>query len=222
MLFAPLAARGLDAALASIAPPAAEPEPMDFSGMEQASVIVIGFGRFGQVVNQILLSEGIDITVIDHDIEQIRAASRFGWQARIVCICIENAETATRIVELLHAEFPQTRTFVRAFDRRHALELMQMDTDHIVRETFYSALAFGQATLEGLGIPTERAEAVTDDVRKRDMARLVMQKSEGLMGGADLLRGVSVKPQPLTEPRVRSKALTQETRDILGDEGERL
>jgi monovalent cation:proton antiporter-2 (CPA2) family protein len=242
MLFAPLAARGLDAALASIAPPpAAEPEPMDFTGMEQASVIVVGFGRFGQVVNQILLSEGIDVTVIDHDIEQIRAASGFGFkifygdgtrldvlraagagQARIVCVCIENAETATRIVELLHAEFPQTRTYVRAFDRRHALELMQMDTDHIVRETFYSALAFGQATLEGLGIPAERAEEVTDDVRKRDMARLVMQKTEGLMGGADLLRGVSVKPQPLTAPKARSKALTQETRDILGDEGERL
>ena len=54
------------------------------------------------------------------------------------------------------------------------------------------------------------------------MTRLVMQKTEGLMGGADLLRGVSVKPQPLTEPKARSKALTQETRDILGDEGERL
>ena len=67
MLFAPLAARGLDAvAGVAGAAAAAEPEPTDFSSVEQASVIVIGFGRFGQVVNQILLSENIDVTVIDH------------------------------------------------------------------------------------------------------------------------------------------------------------
>jgi hypothetical protein len=42
------------------------------------------------------------------------------------------------------------------------------------------------------------------------------------MGDADLLRGVSVKPQPLTAPKARSRALTQETRDIVSDEGERL
>ncbi len=242
MLFAPLASRWLDALLAFFSPPpGAEPAAADFSGAEPASVIVIGFGRFGQVVNQILLSEGIDVTVIDHDIEQIRAASRFGFKiyygdgtrldvlraagaarARVVCVCVENAETATRIVELLHAEFPQTRTHVRAFDRRHALELMQMDADHIVRELFHSSLAFGRATLEGLGVPAEQAEAATEDVRKRDEARLVMQKTEGLMGGADLLRGTSVKPQPLTEPKARSQALSQETRDIVGDEGERM
>ncbi len=238
MLLAPIAAKGLDLVLARIAPAAAEPAADDFADAG-GSVMVIGFGRFGQVVNQVLLAQGIDVTVIDSDIEQIRAASRFGFKvyygdgtradvlrsagaglARIVCVCVDNRDVATKIVGLVHAEFPQARTYVRAFDRVHALELMKLDVDYQVRETFRSALTFGRATLEGLGVSPERAEEIEQDVRKRDVARLIMQKSDGLLGGMDLLHGTKVKPEPLTAPKTRSKALTTETRDIIGDEGQ--
>ncbi len=62
-------------------------------------------------------------------------------------------------------------------DRVHAIELMNMDVDYQVRETFKSALTLGRATLEGLGVNPARAEEMEQDVKKRDVARLVMQKS---------------------------------------------
>ena len=71
--------------------------------------------------------------------------------------------------------------------------------------------------LEGLGLDRERAHAVVDDVRRRDTVRLMLQKTEGLMGGMDLLHGVS--PEPLVEPKARPRALSPETRDIIGEDG---
>jgi hypothetical protein len=56
-----------------------------------------------------------------------------------------------------------------------------------------------------------------DDVRRRDTVRLMLQKTEGLMGGRDLLHGVS--PEPLVAPKAKPRALSPETRDIIGDEG---
>jgi hypothetical protein len=46
----------------------------------------------------------------------------------------------------------------------------------------------------------------------------MLQKSAGMMGGADLLIGGKVEPQPLTEPAGRARALSTETRDVLGEE----
>src|SRR6516162_1536494 len=50
-------------------------EPDDFSDAH-GSVMVIGFGRFGQIVSQCLLAEGLDVTIIDKDPDMIRDAGR--------------------------------------------------------------------------------------------------------------------------------------------------
>ncbi|GGC91034.1 monovalent cation:proton antiporter-2 (CPA2) family protein [Chelatococcus reniformis] len=242
MLVAPLAAKLLDMILvrAGAARPLIDEDVEgDRNASDQSSVIVIGFGRFGQVVNQVLLAEAVDVTVIDLDVNRIRQATRFGFQvyygdgtrldvlhaagtgrARVVCVCVDHAETATRIVELLHAEFPRVRTYVRAYDRVHAIELMHMQVDYQLRETFRSALSFGRATLEALGIDPERAAEVEEDVRKRDIARLVLQGEGGLLDGADLLHGATVTPEPLMAPKFKSKALTAETRDLIAMDGD--
>jgi voltage-gated potassium channel Kch len=238
MFLGPLVAKGADMILARIKEPAPEPD-LEGLGEAQGRVIVIGFGRFGQVVNQVLLAEGIDVTVIDSDVEQIRNAARFGFRvyygdgtrldvlraagmarAELVCICIDDRADALKIVEILHEEFPEARTYVRAYDRIHAIDLMTADVDFQVRETFESALAFSRAMLEGLGLDPARAGEVVSDVRRRDIARLMMQKSEGIMGGADLLHGVRLAPEPLTDPLKKAHGLSEATRDIIGEDGE--
>ncbi len=232
MLVGPVTAKAIEGALARRTVPEPEADTFDGAGGE---VIVIGFGRFGQIVNQILLAQAVDVTVIDRNVERIRNAARFGFRvyfgdgarldvlhavgaarARMVCICIDDVAAATRIVELVHEHFPQAATYVRAYDRVHAIDLMNHDVDFIVRESFESALAFGRGMLEGLGLDRERAATVVDDVRRRDTVRLMLQKTEGLMGGMDLLHGVT--PEPLVEPKARPRALSPETRDIIGDE----
>jgi hypothetical protein len=107
---------------------------------------------------------------------------------------------------------------VRAYDRLHAIRLMNLEVDYQLRETFESAIVFSRAALEELGVDAATAAQVADDVRKRDIARLILQKSEGFMGGADLLIGSAVTPEPLTPPSTRARGLSAETREILGDE----
>jgi monovalent cation:proton antiporter-2 (CPA2) family protein len=236
MFVGPLAAKILDQALGRITEPSPEPDLEALEG-SQGRVIVIGFGRFGQVVNQVLLAQGIDVTVIDNNVDRIRSAAGFGFQvyygdgtrldvlraagagrSELVCICVDDREAALEMVEILQEEFPQARTYVRAYDRIHAIDLMNLDVDYQIRETFESALAFGQATIEELGVDAAAAKAVADDVRRRDVARLMMQKVEGLMGGADMLHGTRLEPQPLTDPRKRAHGLTEETRDLIGED----
>jgi monovalent cation:proton antiporter-2 (CPA2) family protein len=236
MLLAPLTAKALDLALARRRAARPEPEPEDFEGA-QGRVLLVGFGRFGQVVDQILLAHGLEVTVIDKNVDRIRAAARFGLRvfygdgtrldvlraagiarAELVAVCVDDREAALKIVEIVQEEFPRVRTFVRAYDRIHAIDLMKLQVDYQMRETFESALRFGRATLEELGVPEAEAAEITADVRRRDIARLVMQKAEGIMGGVDLLHGTRLEPEPLSAPKAKPHGLSPETRDIIGED----
>ncbi|MFE1602590.1 monovalent cation:proton antiporter-2 (CPA2) family protein [Methylobacterium sp. ID0610] len=237
MLVGPLAAKGLDGLLARRRTGALEPA-YDVIESAEARVLVVGFGRFGQILNQVLLAQGISVTVIDKDVEQIRNASRFGFRvyygdgtrldvlrasgagrAELICICIDDPEETLKIIDLVHAEFPSARTYVRTFDRVQAIEAMNRDVDYVIRETVESALTFGRATLEALGVPPAEAAGIADDVRKRDVARLVLQQAGEPLDRSDPVRGlVRIKPEPLTAPVRESRALTAETQDIIAKE----
>ena len=243
MLIGPVAAKGLDrlidARLSRQANEAVGPSGELAEGAGEARVLVIGFGRFGQILTQVLLAEGIPVTVIDKDVETLRAATRFGFRiyygdgtrldvlraagigrVELICICVDDREAALKIIDIVHEEFSAVRTFVRAYDRLHAIELMNRDVDYQLRETSESALAFGRAALEGLGLGAEAAAARADDVRKRDIARLVLQQADALPDGAGWLRGTEpeVRPEPLTAPARPARALSTETRDLLGQD----
>jgi len=207
-------------------------EPDDFTDAS-GSVLVIGFGRFGQIVSQCLLAEGIDVTAIDNDPEMLESVARFGFkvyygdgtrldvlraagagEARLIAICIDNREAASRIVDLVQAQFPAAKLYVRSFDRRHTLQLVAKGVDFQVRETYESALVFGRKTLEALGLDSERAAAVEEFVRRRDLDRLVLQQAEGISAGADLLRTRMVH-EPLSTPRHEVKPLNPEAEEII-------
>ncbi|RYG34488.1 MAG: potassium transporter, partial [Burkholderiales bacterium] len=219
----------------------AEKESMD--GIEEANnlhgrVLFVGFGRFAQVVSQPLLAKGIDVSIIEIDIEMIRAAGQFGFKvyygdgtrldvlrasgastAEAILVCVEKPEAADKIVELVKAEFPHAKLFVRAFDRGHALRLINAGVDYQLRETFESALAFGKHVLVDLGVEEEEAEEYILDVRRRDEQRLEMQMAGGLAAGLSLMRGnvATTQPAPLVVPRKEAKALNDEAADAIGE-----
>ena len=239
MLLGPILSTVVEKALSNRREGEVQPEQNALPGHDgelESRVLVIGFGRFGQIVNQVLLAQGIQATVIDKDVERIRDAGRFGLQvyygdgtrldvlraagaekAEMICICIDEQEAMIKIIEIIHENFQNARSFVRAFDRIHAIELMNLDVDYQIREVFESAIVFGRAALEELGTDPEAAAAAANDVRKRDIARLVLQKEVGTMGGAELVVGAKITPEPLTVPTGRARALSPETRDILGE-----
>ena len=243
MLVAPIAAKALDGVLARAAAAGdGEPEPAaDAIEGGEARVLVVGFGRFGQVVTQVLLAEGISVTVIDRDVAQIRNAARFGFRvyygdgtrldvlraagagrAGVVCICTDDPDATLKVTDLVQSEFPDARTYVRAVDRVQALALMRLDVDYQMRETFESALAFGRDALEALGVEAAAAAGIAQDVRKRDVARLVLQRAGGSLAEAELGVGRfsgpdAVRPEPLSPPARRSRALSAETRGLIDD-----
>ncbi|CAN5320394.1 monovalent cation:proton antiporter-2 (CPA2) family protein [soil metagenome] len=186
----------------------------------KGTVLIIGFGRFAQVAAQSLLARGIDVAIIENDVEMIRSAAEFGFKvyygdgtrldilhtsgaanAEAILVCVDKREAADKIVELVKSEFPLTKMFVRAYDRGHAIDLIHAGVDYQLRETFESAMAFGEAALLRLGVPQEEAAAIVADVRRRDAERLELQVAADIYAGTDLLRGNAPVPTPLTKPR---------------------
>jgi monovalent cation:proton antiporter-2 (CPA2) family protein len=231
MLLGPLVATFTETLLRRLNPPDTR-EPDDFSEA-RGSVLVIGFGRFGQIVSQCLLAEDIDVTTIDNDPEMIQDAAGFGFkvyygdgtrldvlraagagEARLAAVCIDNRQAASRIVDLVRAEFPGTKLYVRSYDRRHTLQLIAKGVDFELRETYESALVFGRSTLEALGLDSERAAATEQFVRRRDLDLLAVQQAEGLSAGIDLLNTRMVH-EPLSTPAREVKPLNPEAEEII-------
>ncbi|SMD09474.1 Kef-type potassium/proton antiporter, CPA2 family [Fulvimarina manganoxydans] len=197
----------------------------DFEGAG-SDVLLIGFSRFGQIVAQVLLSSGIDVTILDSSAERIRTATRFGFRiyfgsgmrkevleasgirhAKLVAVCTNKKETTDRVVDLIRSEFPNVNLYVRAYDRAHALSLRARGVDYEIRETVESALSFGNATLTSLGVEEELAREIVADVRKRDTARLKLQEAEGYSAGADMVTTKVVAPEPLVKPHPALQAV---------------
>lgn len=197
----------------------------DFEGAGSA-VLMVGFSRFGQMAAQVLLSSGIDVTIIDSSAERIRTATKFGFRiyfgsglrkdvleaagirkAKLVAVCTNKRETTDRVVDLIRSEFPNVSLYVRSYDRSHALSLRARGVDFEMRETVESALAFGAATLDAFGIEEELAERIVDDVRRRDLARLKLQEAEGIYAGDDMVTTRVVTPEPLVKPRPSLQAI---------------
>ncbi len=219
----------------------AEKESMD--GIEEAAglhgrVLFVGFGRFAQVVSQPLLAKGIDVSIIEIDVEMIRAAGQFGFKvyygdgtrldvlrasgaetAEAILVCVDKQEAADKIVELVKAEFPHAKVFARAFDRGHALRLINAGVDYQLREVLESAFVFGHRVLVDLGVDESEADEIILDVRRRDEQRLEMQMAGGLRAGLTLMRGniATTQPAPLVVPRREASGLNKEAAEAIGD-----
>ena len=174
----------------------------------QGHVLIIGFGRVGQIACQAPLAHGAKLSIIDMDPEVIRAVEPYGFKvyygdgarhellhaagahhARTIIVCVNDKKAATRIVESTRHFCPQVKVLVRAFDREHALELVKHDADYIERETFESALLLGRQAVLTLGASVLEADTVTDEVRTRDAERFALETSGGLFAGRALVLG---------------------------------
>lgn len=187
------------------------------------SILMIGFGRFGQVTSQLLLARGVDVTIIDNDIDMIQNAEKFGFKiyygdgcrldilhasgaatAQAIVVCVDSKETTNRIVELVTHEFPLAKLLVRSYDREHSLYLVKQKVDYMIRETFESAIKFGGVILQELGVEQDEVQRITDEIRDRDEERF-----ETEIAADDVYAGVGLQyththPRP-TAPLIRPK-----------------
>lgn len=179
-------------------------------------ILLIGFGRFGQIASQALLSRGVDLAVIDRDPDRIRDAARYDFkvyfgdgvrldvlrqsgagEADAIMICVDDPKAALQIVELAQHEFPQARLLVRSFDRGHAVDLIRAGVDYQIRETVESAYLMGAEGLRTLGFADVDIEEAAEDIRRRDTERLAEQVQGDAMSGRDRLL-LQPFPEPLS------------------------
>jgi glutathione-regulated potassium-efflux system protein KefB len=172
---------------------------VSFDGIERANglssrVLIIGFGRFGQIASQPLLAMNHSVSIIDNDTEMIRAAASIGFKvyygdgtrldvlraagagtADLILLCTDDKAQTNRIAELVRDQFPLARVMARAYDRQHGIELLRAGVEYQIRETFESAVAFGGEAAEMLGASEEEAHEVIEGVRERDRRRFELQ-----------------------------------------------
>ena len=168
-----------------------------------ANALVVGYGRFGQTVAQMLIAAEVPVTLIDTDIEMIDVAGRFGAKvyfgdgtrldllrqaggehAELICFCIDGDQLTPDLIESVHHAFPQAAVYVRAYDRRAVVRLKPTPARFIVREVLESAVKMARAALEGLGESLEAIDRAEAMYRKRDKERLRVQIETGDISAA--------------------------------------
>ena len=162
--------------------------------IDGSNALVVGYGRFGQTVGQILIAADIEVTLIDTDVEMIDVARGFGakvyfgdgtridllrqagaGEAELIMFCIDGEQISVEFLHAVHQAFPNAEICVRAFDRRTMLRLKDAPVRFIVREVLESAVVMGRSGLDALGLARadiDRAEAA---YRNRDRERLKAQ-----------------------------------------------
>lgn len=173
---------------------------------DQRSVIVAGYGRIGQIVTQIMMARGISVTAIDNNPERIREAEKFGNQvyygdikrvdvlraagaeeADLIFVSLNSRRDCNTLVAMLRASFPKLRVLVRAYDRIHALELLDIGADFVIRETFESSVKLGLEGLRLMDTEEDIIDSIGKEFRDRDQERLMAQRSGDIFAKRDIV-----------------------------------
>ncbi|HEX2802458.1 MAG TPA: cation:proton antiporter, partial [Sphingomicrobium sp.] len=166
----------------------------------ETTAIVVGYGRFGQTVAQMMMGKGIAVTLIDKTPSMIETAQEFGTKvyygnglrldllraagaetAQVIAFCNDNSggELNREALRAVLKAFPQASVMVRVYDRRHLIALRGLDLTLAKRELFESAIVMGKAALRASGIAAQDVERVEREYRLRDCERLERQAESG-------------------------------------------
>ncbi|OOF89021.1 potassium transporter [Rodentibacter ratti] len=148
---------------------------------EQHPILIVGMGRFGQIVNDLLRLSGYATTVVDLNPNMIKGFNEYGIksyfgdasrrefliaagleQAEMLVVAIDNKEQASAIVHFAREVNPNIKIIARAYDRFHTFDLYDAGVNEAVRETFDSAVRTGRVALENLGMEAEVAKEIAE------------------------------------------------------------
>ncbi|MDG5488093.1 cation:proton antiporter [Sphingomonas sp. BGYR3] len=173
-------------------------EVRDAPRHDGASAIVVGYGRFGQTVAQMLIGQGIAVTLIDRDVQMIDVAGTFGMKvyygdglrvdllrragaedAELILLCPDGNEVDAEKLNQIHEAFPDAMVFVRAYDRRSVMKMHGAPVEGIVREVMESAVVMARKAMAAVGVDPGEIERTEQEYRDRDLKRLKLQKESG-------------------------------------------
>ena len=158
---------------------------------ETGAVIIAGSGRFGQIVNRMLVASGVTTVVLDHEASMISMLGRFGVKsyygdatrpellhaagiesAAALVIAIDDQERAVELVEHVNRHHPHVRILTRAFDVNHLYLLRKAGADVAIREMFDGSVELGKAVMKTLGMHPFKVEKMSQSFRRHDKTGL--------------------------------------------------
>lgn len=164
-----------------------EPDAIEQPG----TVIIAGVGRFGQIVNRMLLASSVRTVVLDHEaaildmLRELGIKAYYGDASRpdllqaagiadaaVFVVAIDNRERAVQMVEYVRRNYPQVQIIARAFDVNHLYLLKQAGADVAVREVFDASTRVGSETLRRLGLHPFKVQKMEQAFRRHDAAGL--------------------------------------------------
>ncbi len=173
-----------------------KPPEYDQIDDDDSKVIIVSFGRFGQIVGRVLRSKNIGFTALESNPAQVEVVRRFGNKvyfgdarrvdllhaagadkARFLVLAIDDIEQSVEAAELIRQHFPHLKILARARNRVHAHRLMDLGISHPVRDTLYSSLNLTTHLLELLGHSAEEAGHITDTFLEHDEKYLRQQSA---------------------------------------------
>ncbi|HFF8980980.1 glutathione-regulated potassium-efflux system protein KefB [Serratia marcescens] len=191
MMTTPLLMQAIDRILARRYNAKGEDEETPYVEDDDPQVIIVGFGRFGQVIGRLLMANKMRITVLERDVSAVGVLRRYGYQvyygdatelellraagaekAKSIVITCNEPEDTMEIVRLCQQHFPNLSILARARGRVEAHELLQAGVKQFSRETFSSALELGRKALMELGMHPHQAFRAQQHFRRLDMRML--------------------------------------------------
>ncbi|HEG1829886.1 MULTISPECIES: glutathione-regulated potassium-efflux system protein KefB [Enterobacter] len=191
MMTTPLLMKLVDQLLSRRLNPADDEDEAPWVEDDKPQVIVVGFGRFGQVIGRLLMANKMRITVLERDISAVNLMRKYGYKvyygdatqlellrsagaeaAESIVITCNDPEDTMKLVELCQQHFPHLHILARARGRVEAHELLQAGVKHFSRETFSSALELGRKALISLGMHPHQAQRAQMHFRRLDMRML--------------------------------------------------
>lgn len=190
-----------------------ETDGLDRAEALTGHVIVVGFGRMGQIVAQVLGNSGVEVTAIDRNPSHIRNAQLYGYKvyygdgarldtlitagaldARAVILCMDDPASVNAAAAGLRERSPNLLIIAAAHDRMHEIELRPLGPDVIVRETLESSLKMAREALSRMGYADALIEDFLEQFRARDRERLLAQMDYGPEAAKELLQKKYERP----------------------------
>ena len=188
MLVSPLILVAIDRLLLPRYASCGVPKLDEIAEPQSASIIIAGFGRYGQIVSRVLLANGIAATVLDHDAEMIESARKFGYRvfygdatrldllrtagaetAKILVVAVDDVDQSLQIIDQVQAHFAHLQIVARARDVTHWNKLRDRNIMLVQRELFESSLRSAHNVLELLGFESNAADQGIERFRQHNL-----------------------------------------------------
>jgi CPA2 family monovalent cation:H+ antiporter-2 len=160
-------------------------------------VIVVGYGRVGQMLGSVLASQTLPYIGLDVDadlVARFRAAGagifygdasrpdmlrRFGVdRAAALVVTMDSPDAAEQVVETARRHWPDLVIYARARDRTHAARLIDRGASHAIPETVEASLQLGEMVLMGVGVPDQAARRIIEARRQAEQTTVDESRGE--------------------------------------------